>query len=141
MPIRTHILGVMLVTLAMLGGGPGDALAQGRGHRMGAGGERGHQSSALQAMEPQMQQLGGLMQQMAERIKAGPLTPDQALHLSGMMEQMATIMTKMSAGMLGADTSAQLERMKEQLTAMQPQTTRKAEPSSNTETVPQPQKP
>jgi hypothetical protein len=37
-----------------------------------------------------------------------------------MMEQMATIMTKMSAGMLGADTSAQLERMKAQLTAMQP---------------------
>ena len=88
-----------------------------------------------------MQQLGGLMHQMAERIKAGPLTPDQALHLSGMMEQMATIMTKMSAGMLGADTSAQIERMQERLTAMQPQTTRKTEPSSNPETVPQPQKP
>jgi hypothetical protein len=88
-----------------------------------------------------MQQLGGLMQQMAERIKAGPLTPDETLYLSGMMEQMATIMTKMSAGMLGADTSAQIERMKERLTAMQPQATLKAEPSSSPETVPQPQKP
>ena len=55
------------------------------------------------------------MHQMAERIKAGPLTPDQALHLSGMMEQMATIMTKMSAGILGVDTSAQLESMQERL--------------------------
>jgi len=72
-----------------------------------------------------MQQLGGLMQQIAERIKAGPLTPDQALHLSGMMEQMATIMTKMSAGIPGTDTAAQLEHMKEQLTAMQPQATQK----------------
>jgi hypothetical protein len=88
-----------------------------------------------------MQQLGGLMQQLAERIKAGPLTPDQALHLSGMMEQMATIMTKMAAGIPGTDMSAQLERMKEQLTAMQPQAPRKAGPSSNTETVPSSQKP
>src|SRR5713101_9749110 len=109
MHIRQQVLGVIL---AMLVGGPGCALAQGRGHRMGAGGERGHQSSALQALEPQMQQLGELMQQMAERIKAGPLTPDETLYLSGMMEQMATIMTKMSAGMLGTDTSAQIERMK-----------------------------
>ena len=120
MPIRQHILGVMLAILAMLAGGQGGALAQGRGHRMGAGDGMGHQSSALHAMEPQMQQLSGLIQLMAERIKAGPLTPDQALQLSGMMEQMATIMTKMSAGMLGADTSAQLERMQARLTAMQP---------------------
>jgi len=40
-------------------------------------------------------------------------------------------MTKMSAGMLGADTSAQIERMKERLTAMQPQATLKAEPFSS----------
>jgi hypothetical protein len=141
MPIRTQVLGVILVTLATLVGGPGDVLAQGHGHRMGAGGDMGHQRSALQALEPQMQQLGGLMQQMAERIKAGPLTPDQALHLSGMMEQMATIMTKMSAGILGADTSAQLESMQGRLTAMQPQATLKTGPSSSPETVPQPQKP
>jgi hypothetical protein len=88
-----------------------------------------------------MQQVGGLMHQMAERIKAGPLTPDQALHLSGMLEQVATIMTKMSAGIPGADTSAQLERMQEQLTAMPPQATLKAGPASNSETVPSPQHP
>ena len=122
MPLRQHVLSVILV---MVVGGPVCALAQGRGHRMGAGDGQGRQSSALQALEPQMQQLGGLMQQIAERIKAGPLTPDQALHLSGMMEQMATIMAKMSAGIPGTDTAAQLEHMKEQLTAMQPQGTQK----------------
>jgi len=89
---RFSALPIALAMLAMLVGGPGCALAQGRGHRMGAGGDQGQQRSALHALEPQMQQLGGLMHQMAERIKAGPLTPDQALHLSGMMEQMATIM-------------------------------------------------
>ena len=141
MPTRTQLLGVVLVLLAKLVWGPGDTLAQGHGRRMGAGGDMGHQRSALQALEPQMQQLGGLMQQMAERIKAGPLTPDQALHLSGMMEQMATIMTKMSAGIPGADTSAQLESMKGRLTAMQPPATLKTGPSSSPEPVPQPQKP
>ena len=138
MPIRQQVLSVIL---AMVVWGRGYALAQGRGHRMGGGDGQGRQSSALQALEPQMQQLGGLMNQMAERIKAGPLTPDQALHLSGMMEQMATIMTKMSAGIPGADTAAQLERMKEQLTAMQPQATLKVGPASDPETVPSPQKP
>src|SRR5215471_18034570 len=127
MPLRQHVLSVILV---MVVGGPACALAQGRGHRMGAGDGQGRQSSALQAMEPQMQQLGGLMHQIAERIKAGPLTPDQTLHLSGIMEQMATIMTKMAAGIPGVDTAAQLGRMQEQLTAMQPQATLKVAPSS-----------
>jgi hypothetical protein len=74
MSIRQQVLSIML---AMLVGGPGCALAQGRGHRMGAGGGQSHQNSALQALEPQMQQVGELMHQMAERIKAGPLPPDQ----------------------------------------------------------------
>ncbi len=117
MPIRQQVLSLVL---AMMIGGPGGALAQGRAHRMGAGDGQGHQSNALQALEPQIQQVGELMHQMAERLKAGPLTPDQALHLSGMMEQMATIMTKMAAGIPGADTAEQLARMKERLTAMQP---------------------
>ena len=138
MPIRQQVLGVML---AVLIGGTGGAWAQGRAHRMGATSERGLQSDALQAMEPQMQQLGGLMHQIAERIKAGPLTPDQTLHLSGIMEQMATIMTKMAAGIPGVDTAAQLGRMQEQLTAMQPQATLKVAPSSTPEPAPPLQQP
>jgi len=56
---RFSALPIALAMLAMLVGGPGCALAQGRGHRMGAGGDQGQQRSALHALEPQMQQLGG----------------------------------------------------------------------------------
>jgi hypothetical protein len=83
-------------------------------------------------MEPQMQQMGGLMQQMAERIKAGPLTPDQALHLSGMLEQLATMMSKMAAGIPGTDTGTLLADMKVRLAEMQPQGTFPAKPSVST---------
>src|SRR5262249_60267126 len=124
-------------------GGAGGVLAQGRAHRMGATSERGHQSSALQAMEPQMQQLGGLMHQIAERIKAGPLTPDQTLHLSGIMEQMATMMNKMAAGIPGVDTAAQLGGVEGQLTAMQPPATLKggaAAPARTAPPLPPPQR-
>src|SRR6266702_8080880 len=98
MDVRRIMIGAML---AVLVSSPGFALAQGRGRRMGMGDSMGHDRGAVKQIEPLMQQMGGLMQQMAERIKAGPLTPDQALHLSGMMEQMATIMTKMAAGIPG----------------------------------------
>ena len=57
------------------------------------------------------------------------------------LEQMATIMTKMAAGIPGADVAEQLARMQEHLTAMQPQATLKVGPAANTEIVPSPQKP
>lgn len=133
MPIRQQVLGGMV---AVLIGSPGAAWAQGRAHRMGAASARGQQSKALHAMEPQIQQLGGLMHQIAERIKAGPLTPDHTLHLSGMLEQMATMMTKWAAGIPGVDTSAQIERMQEQLTAMPPPATLQGGPSSTPASVP-----
>src|SRR5262245_45406513 len=97
-----------MAVLIMMLVGPKDMPVQGRGLWFSAEGSVGHQTSALQAMEPQMQQMSGLMQQMAERLKAGPLTPDQALHLSGMMDQLATMMSKMAAGIPGADTEALL---------------------------------
>jgi hypothetical protein len=92
-------------------------------------------------MEPQMQQMGGLMQQMAERIKAGPLTPDQALHLSGMVEQLATIMSKMAAGIPGADTGMVLADMKVRLAEMAPPGMLPAKPSASTGMGESPQKP
>lgn len=46
MPIRQQVFSVML---AMLVGGPGCALAQGRGHRMGAGSDQ-----AIIAQPPKM---------------------------------------------------------------------------------------
>ena len=138
MDVRRIMIGAML---AVLVSSPGFALAQGRGRRMGMGDSMGHDRGAVKQIEPLMQQMGGLMQQMAERIKAGPLTPDQALHLSGMMEQMATMMSKMAAGIPGADTGALLADMKVRLAEMQLPRTLPATPSASTGMGASPQKP
>jgi hypothetical protein len=42
-------------------------------------GSMSHDSGARQQRDLVLQQIGGRMQQMAEQIKAGPLTPDQTL--------------------------------------------------------------
>jgi len=47
---------------------------------MGMQGGMSHDSGARQQLDLVLQQIGELMQQMAERIKAGPLTPDQTLN-------------------------------------------------------------
>src|SRR5712691_3498401 len=141
MHIHQQGIRMVLAVLIMLMVGPRAMHAQGRGHRFGSEGSAGCQTSPLQSMEPQMQQMGGLMQQMAERIKAGPLTPDQALHLSGMMEQMATMMSKMAAGIPGADTGALLADMKVRLAEMQLPRTLPATPSASTGMGASPQKP
>ncbi len=116
MDVRRIMIGAML---AVLVSSPGFALAQGRGRRMGMGDSMGHDRGAVKQIEPLMQQMGGLMQQMAERIKAGPLTPDQTLQLSAMMEQLATMMTRLASGTLGSDTATQLDGMMARLTEMQ----------------------
>ena len=130
-----------LAVLIMVMVSPRAMHAQGRGHRFSSEGSAGHQTSALQAMEPQMQQMSGLMQQMAERLKAGPLTPDQVLHLSGMMDQLATMMSKMAAGIPGADTGALLADMKVRLAEMQVLGTPPAKPAASTGLGASPQKP
>ena len=66
-----------------------------------------------------LQQIGRLMQQMAERIKAGPLILDQTLQLSTMLEQVATMMSKLGSGTRGADTATQLDGMRMRLTEIQ----------------------
>ena len=132
---------VILLVLLMVMVGPRDVRAQGRSHRFGSEGGAGRQTSTGQSMEPQMQQMSGLMQQMAERLKAGPLTPDQTLHLSGMMDQLATIMSKMAAGIPGADTGALLADMKVRLEEMQVQGPLPAKPAASTGLGASPQKP
>ena len=74
---------------------------------------------ARQQLESVLQQIGGLIQQMAERIKAGLLTPDQTLQLSTMLGQVATMMTKLGSGTLGADAATQLDGMQARLTEIQ----------------------
>jgi len=116
MHLRPIVLGTALVVLASP---PGLALAQGRRHGMGMQGGMSHDRGARQQLEPVLQQISGLMQQMAERIKAGPLTPDQTLQLSTMLEQVATMMSKLGSGTRGADTATQLDGMQARLTEMQ----------------------
>ena len=113
---RWVVIGAVLGALVS---SPGVALAQGHRHGMGTQDGRGHESGLLQQMEPVLQQMGGLMEHMAERIKAGPLTPDQTLQLSRMMEQVANMMTRLGGGMLGSDTATQLDGMRTRLTEMQ----------------------
>jgi len=86
---------------------------------MGMQGGMSHDSGARQQLDLVLQQIGELMQQMAERIKAGPLTPDQTLQLSSMLEQVATMMTRLGSGNLGADTATQLDGMRARLTEIQ----------------------
>ena len=116
MHLRPIVLGAVLVVLASP---PGLALAQGRSHGMGMHGGMSHDSGARQQLEPVLQQIGGLMQQMAERIKVGPLTPDQTLQLSTMLEQVAAMTTKLGSGTLGVDTATQLDGMRARLTEIQ----------------------
>ncbi len=116
MSLRPFMIGAVLVVLALP---PGRALAQGHRHGMGMPDSGGHNSGARQQLEPVLQQMGGLMEQMAERIKAGPLTPDQTLHLSMLMEQMAGMITKLGSGTFGSDTATPLEGMRTRLTEMQ----------------------
>jgi hypothetical protein len=116
MHLRPIMLGTALVVLASP---PGLALAQGRRHGMGMQGGMSHDSGARQQLEPVLQQISELMQQMAERIKAGPLTLDQTLQLSTMLEQVATMMGKLGSVALGADTATQLDGMRVRLTEMQ----------------------
>ena len=114
--MRWVVIGAVLGALVS---SQGVALAQGHRHGMGTQDGRGHESGSLQQLEPVLQQMGSLMEPMAERIKAGPLTPDQTLQLSRMMEQLASMMTKLGGGMLGSDTATQLEGMRTRLTEMQ----------------------
>jgi hypothetical protein len=116
MDLRPLVISAVLVALAS---SPGLALAQGRRHGMGTPGDMSRDSSTMRQMEPLLQQMGGLMQQMAEQIKAGPLTPDQTLQLSTLMERLAGMMTKLGSGAFGSDTATQLEGMRTRLTEMQ----------------------
>jgi len=110
------VIGTLLVVLASF---PGSTLAQGRRHGMGMQDGMSHNSGARQQLEPVLQPMGSLMQPMAERIKAGPMTSDQTLHLSTLMEQLAGMITKLGSGTFGADTTTQLDGMRTRLTEMQ----------------------
>src|SRR5713101_6652383 len=114
MGVRQRVLGVVLVVLVLT---PGFALAQGAtGHWLlhdsrGMGPGRG---SAMQ-IEGMMQQMGGMMEHMADRIQAGPMTPEQTKQMSEVMRHIADMITN-AYGMGDAETPQQILNMMERMT-------------------------
>jgi hypothetical protein len=71
-------------------------------------------------LEGMMQQMGGMMEHMAARLQAGPLTPDQTKQMSAVMGHIADMLNT-SYGMQGAETPQQILTMLEQMTEMHKQ--------------------
>ena len=114
MHIRQIGISAMLVVLVFT---PGFALAQGGGAwrppAVGSGPDRG---SRMQ-MQGMMQQMGGMLDHMAARIQAGPITPEQAKQMSEVMGHIADMMNNRS-WMTGDDTPRQMSDMLERMTEM-----------------------
>jgi tryptophanyl-tRNA synthetase len=68
-------------------------------------------------MEGMMQQMGGMMEHMADRIQAGPMTPEQTKQMSEVMRHIADMINN-SYGMRGAETPQQILNMMERMTEM-----------------------
>jgi hypothetical protein len=75
--------------------------------------ERG---SAIQ-MDGMMQQMSGMMEHMADRIQAGPMTPEQTKQMSEVMRHIADMINN-AYGMRGAETPQQILNMMERMTEM-----------------------
>lgn len=125
---RIAVCAVLIVVVCT----SGIALAQGGGsstHWLQH--PRPERGSTLQ-MQGMMQQISGLMEHMAARIQAGPLTPEQATQMSEAMVNMADMMNHLlwmisggtagASGPGGAMTSAnmpqQMTMMLERMTEM-----------------------
>src|SRR5262245_32545475 len=79
----------------------------------------GDAGSAMQ-IEGMMQQMGGMMEHMAARVQAGPLTPEESKQMAELMQRI-TDMTSHIAWMMGGGTSVldmsqQMATMTEQIT-------------------------
>ena len=114
MNVRRIVLGVVLVALAVT---PGLALAQGPGPGMGMHGGMGSDSGSTKEIQGMMQQMGGMMEHMADRIQAGPMTPEQTKQMSEVMRHIADMINN-SYGMRGAETPQQILNMMERMTEM-----------------------
>jgi hypothetical protein len=124
MQMRQRVLSVVLVVLVWT---PGFALAQGGGSshwllhdsRGRSPADRPDRGSTMQ-MQGLMQQMGGMMEHMAARVQAGPLTPEESKQMAELMQRV-TDMTTHLTWMMGGGTSVidmpqQMATMTEQLT-------------------------
>lgn len=131
MHVRQIAMSAILIVLVCT---PGFALAQGAtGHWLlhdpkGQGpiwrskDWSGDAGSAMQ-IEGMMQQMGGMMEYMVDRIQAGSLTPEQTKQMGEMMGHIAEMTNHLASMMSGAvggpEMPQQMATMLAQMTAMQ----------------------
>jgi hypothetical protein len=68
-------------------------------------------------LDAMQQQMGGMLEHMADRIQAGPMTPEQTKQMSEVMRHIADMINN-SYGMRGAETPQQILNMMERMTEM-----------------------
>jgi hypothetical protein len=118
MQVRQRVLSAVLVVLVWM---PGLALAQGAtGHWLFHNPRPIPDRGSTMQMQGLMQQMGGMMEHMAARINAGPLTPEESKQMAELMRRI-TDMTNhltwmMSGGTSVLDMSQQMATMTEQIT-------------------------
>ena len=132
MHVRRIAISAMLIVLVCT---PGFALAQGGGpshwllHDPKGQGPawrskdwKGDAGSAMQ-IEGMMQQMGGMMEYLVDRIQAGSLTPEQTKQMGEMMGHIAEMTNHLASMMSGAvggpEMPQQMATMLAQMTAMQ----------------------
>ena len=68
-------------------------------------------------MDGMLQQMSGMMEHIAARIQAGPMTPEQTKQMSEVMRHIADMINN-AYGMRGAETPQQILNMMERMTEM-----------------------
>ena len=118
MQIRQRVLSAVLVVLVWT---PGFALAQGAtGHWLFHNPRPSTDRGSTMQIQGLMQQMGGMMEHMAARVQAGPLTPEESKLMAELMQRI-TDMTNhltwmMDGGTSVLDMSQQMATMTEQIT-------------------------
>jgi hypothetical protein len=118
MQVRQRVLCAVLLVLVWT---PGFALAQGAtGHWLLHNPQSSPDRGSTMQMQGLMQQMGGMMEHMAARVQAGPLTPEESKQMAELMRRI-TDMTNhltwmMDGGTSVLDMSQQMATMTEQIT-------------------------
>lgn len=118
MQVRQRVLSAILVVLVWM---PGFALAQGAtGHWLLHSPRPSPDRGSTMQMQGLMRQMGGMMEHMAARVQAAPLTPEESKQMAELMQRITDMTSHiawmMSGGTSVLDMSQQMATMTEQLT-------------------------
>ena len=119
-----RLIHIMLMTLLLLA--PSYVLAQEHGHRPGSEG------AATKQIQGMIQQMGGMMEHMVDRIESGPMTSEHTKQMGDMMGHRAEMMHKLGgmmdnatagagkpgSALMGPEMSQQMTTMMERMTDM-----------------------